>query len=164
MPSTPRGRAKSRRGPSGSSTPGGTGPRTPWRVAAVLTAAGIAVSGYLLYSSLRGASPVCLVGTSCGEVASSPYARFLGIPTAAWGLALYLTTGGVAATGGWRRRVPPWLPLGLFGLAVFGATFSAYLVWLQLAVIHALCAWCALSAALWVFLLAIAVWIARSTA
>jgi len=160
----PRDRANARLGPQGRTRPDPSGPGSAWRVAAAVTAAGIVVSGYLLLSALRGASPVCLVGTSCGEVASSPYARFLGIPTAAWGLALYLTTGGVATTGGWRRRVPPWLPLGLFGLAVFGATFSAYLVWLQLAVIRALCAWCALSAVLWVSLLVIAVWIVRRTA
>ncbi len=125
--------------------------------------AGMAISGYLLATALRGVPPVCLVGTSCGEVASSPYARFLGLPTAAWGLLLYVATGGAAAAGAWRRTVPLWGPLALFGLGAFGATFSAYLMWLQLTVIHALCIWCVTSAVLWVALLALAVWVVRST-
>ncbi len=162
--STQRARGNVRLGSGARPAPDAPGSRSAWWAAAVLTAAGIAVSGYLLTTALRGVSPVCLVGTSCGEVASSPYARFLGLPTAAWGLLLYVTTGGVAAAGGWRRMVPLWWPLALFGLAAFGATFSAYLMWLQVTVIHALCIWCVTSAALWVSLLALAVWVVCSTA
>jgi uncharacterized membrane protein len=163
MPSTPRVRGNARRGPQGQTRPEASRPSSAWRVAAIVTAAGIGVSGYLLIEGLRGASPICLVGSSCSEVASSSFARFLGLPTAAWGFLLYAITGSVAMTGAWRRTVPPWWPLALFGLAAFGATFSAYLVWLQLAVIHALCIWCTTSAVLWAALLVVAFWIARST-
>ena len=162
--STLRARGNARPGSGARPAPPTPGSRLAWRAAAVVTLAGVGVSGYLLATALRGVSPLCLVGTSCGEVASSPYARFLGLPTAAWGLLLYVTTGGVAAAGAWRRTVPLLGPLALLGLGAFGATFSGYLMWLQLTVIHALCIWCATSAALWVALLALAVWVVRSTA
>ncbi len=37
----------------------------------------------------------------------------------------------------------------LVGLVTFGAAFSAYLTWLQVGVVRAVCAWCAASALLW---------------
>lgn len=128
----------------------------PWWWAALgLAAAGVAVSAYLVVSAARGLPPVCLVG-ACAEVATSPYASFMGLPTAAWGLALYLIVGAVALAGALGRFDAAWLVTALFGLAVFGATFSVYLIWLQVAVLGAVCAWCAVSAALWPVLVGVA--------
>ncbi len=144
-PSKPRARANAARA---------------WQAAAVVAVAGIAVSGYLLISSARNIAPVCLVG-ACAEVVTSPYARFLGIPNAALGLLLYVVVAFVAIVGATRASVTSWASPALFGLAVFGTTFSAYLTWLQVAVLQAVCAWCALSAALWVVLLVLSIVIAR---
>ncbi|MCL6554494.1 MAG: vitamin K epoxide reductase family protein [Firmicutes bacterium] len=116
---------------------------------------GAGLSGYLTATTLAGAAPVCLAG-DCATVAASPYARFLGVPTALWGLAAYLAVGGVAAAVAWGRTVPAWLPLLALGLAVFGVIFSLYLLWVQLAVLRAVCSWCAASDALWAILLVLA--------
>jgi uncharacterized membrane protein len=131
------------------------GPSTPrssadrrWRAASAFAAAGILVSGYLLLSAVRGYAPICLAG-ACERVAASPYARILGLPIAGWGLALYVTVCAVALAGAQRQRSRPLLLPALFSLVVFGAAFSAYLVWLQVGVLHAVCAWCATSALLW---------------
>jgi uncharacterized membrane protein len=113
-----------------------------------LAAAGVLISGYLWLSAVRGYAPICLAG-ACERVATSPYARILGLPIAGWGLALYVIVCAIALAGAVRQRSrAAWLP-ALFSLVVFGAAFSAYLVWLQVGVLHAVCAWCAISALLW---------------
>ncbi len=158
-PSKPRARANTARANAVRGPVAGTQNRA-WQAAAAVAVAGIAVSGYLLFSSARNIAPVCLVG-ACAEVAASSYARFLGIPNAALGLLLYVTVAFVAIVGATRASVRPSASPALFGLAVFGATFSAYLTWLQVAVLQAVCAWCALSAVLWVVLLVLSVVIER---
>jgi uncharacterized membrane protein len=103
---------------------------------------------------------VCLAG-ACAEVAASPYARFLGVPTAAWGSVLYMVVAAVAAGGLRGGASDRRLPLALWGLGVFGATFSAYLLWVQVAVLRAVCSWCVASDVLWLLVLAMAVAVVR---
>ena len=143
------------------SSASGTGARV-WWTASGLATAGLLVSGYLLLAALRGYAPICLTG-ACERVATSPYARMLGLPVAGWGLLLYLAVWAVAMTGALRQGYRAALLPALFALVVFGAAFSAYLVWLQVDVLHAVCAWCAASAALWVALLATVVTLLRGT-
>ncbi len=158
-PSKPRARANAARANAARGPVASTQGRA-WQAAALVAVAGVAVSGYLLISSVRNIAPVCLVG-ACAEVAASPYARLLGIPNAALGLLLYVVVAFVAIVGATRASVRPWASPALFGLAVFGATFSVYLTWLQVAVLQAVCASCALSAVLWVVLLVLSVVIGR---
>lgn len=148
-PSTRSNRAE----PVPASAPGV--PRWVWRTAAAVAVAGIAISGYLSLKAFQGAPPVCLAG-DCAEVAASPYARFLGVPMSAWGLVLYVAVAAVGATAGWGRSAPEWLPVAFLGLVAFGLTFSLYLVWIQVAVIDAVCSWCLASDGLWVVLLVLA--------
>ncbi|MDQ7839956.1 MAG: vitamin K epoxide reductase family protein [bacterium] len=158
-PSKPRARANTVRANAVRVSVAGRSSRA-WPAAAAVAVAGIAVSGYLLISYARNIAPVCLAGP-CAEVATSSYARFLGIPNAALGLTLYVAVAFVAIVAASRASVRSWASPVLFGLAVFGATFSAYLTWLQVAVLQAVCAWCALSAGLWVVLLVLSIVIAR---
>lgn len=116
---------------------------------------GVGICGYLTATTLAGTAPVCVAG-DCATVASSPYAKFLGVPTATWGLAAYVAMGVMSAAVAWGRAAPPWLPQAVLGLAMFGVVFSAYLLWVQLAVLRAVCSWCAASDVLWVILLALA--------
>ncbi len=146
--SSPRAAASMRREPPLAGAGG------PWGVGLALALVGIGVSGYLTVSAYQALPPVCLVG-ACAEVAASRYSRFLGLPTAAWGLLLYLVVAPLFAAG--LRGAPrPWITTALFGLCLFGASFSLYLIWLQVAVLRAVCALCAASAALWLLLLPMA--------
>ncbi|MDR7480913.1 MAG: vitamin K epoxide reductase family protein [Armatimonadota bacterium] len=124
-----------------------------WWGAAGLAAGGVVVTGVLTALAARGAPPVCLVG-ACEVVSSGPYARFLGLPLGVWGLAAFAVVTAVALLGarGARRRAVL-LPV-LVGLVAFGAGFSAYLTWLQVVVLRAVCAWCAASALVWAALAA----------
>jgi uncharacterized membrane protein len=124
-----------------------------WPVAAV-AAAGVLVSIYLTATKLAGTRALfCEAGGGCDVVQSSRYAVLLGLPTAAWGLGLYATVLGLAVAGFTVRR---WQVA--FVLGVVGVAFSAYLAYLQLAVLHAVCAWCVADALIAVALLGVIVW------
>ncbi len=116
--------------------------RPDWLVAA-LAALGLAVAGYLAATKLTGGSAMFCRGVGgCEVVQQSRYAMFLGLPTAAWGAGLYAATGALALAG-----LSPWRWLGAFLLAVAGVSFSAYLTYLELFVIGAVCWYCVVSAA-----------------
>src|SRR5262249_55603850 len=93
-----------------------------WEVV-VLAAVGVGIAGYLTVTKLVPRAPVlCGAGSSCDLVQNSHWATLLGVPTAAWGAALYAGLGLLAARPLTRRR---WL--WTFVLAVAGVAFSGYL-------------------------------------
>lgn len=115
--------------------------RRDWPVA-LLAAAGVIVAGYLAGMKLAGGRALfCTAGSGCDIVQASRYAVFLGLPTGAWGAGLYAAIGALAILGLSAKR---WL--AAFLLAVAGASFSAYLTYLELFVIGAVCAYCLVSA------------------
>lgn len=119
------------------------------RAVAAVSLAGVAVSAYLLGARLSSGPMFCLTGGGCETVNSSPYSEFLGVPVSAFGLAVYLALAGAALM--WSRlgpTAPEWLPLGAFGLALFGFLYSAYLTYVEAFVLHAYCSWCLMSFAL----------------
>ena len=113
-----------------------------WPVA-VLAAVGAAVSLYLTVLKLAGGAALfCEAGTGCDIVQASRWATFLGLPTAAWGAALYVALLVLALSGLSPRR---WI--WAFALASAGVAFSAYLTGVSLVVLRATCPWCLLVAA-----------------
>jgi uncharacterized membrane protein len=121
-----------------------------WPVAALATA-GLAISLYLTLTKLAGATALlCRPGGGCDVVQSSSYATFLGLPTAAWGVGLYVVVGALALAGLTARR---WL--WVFVLAVVGASFSAFLTFVELAILHAVCFYCLTAALVALALLAV---------
>lgn len=114
------------------------------RVLLALTAAtGVLISAYLTWTHLRGVVPVCVAGGGgCETVQTSRYSEILGVPVAALGLAAYAGLLLSAALKGETAAL-----LGLF-VALVGTLFSAYLTYLELFVIGAICQWCVASATL----------------
>jgi uncharacterized membrane protein len=106
--------------------------------AAVLAAAGIAVSGYLLWVREAGATLICSTG-GCETVQTSPYADVLGIPVALVGLVGYLLLLATAVGAGETARSAHAV------LALAAAVFSTYLLYVQLDLIGAVCDWCLVS-------------------
>jgi uncharacterized membrane protein len=116
-------------------------PRPDWLVAGVAVA-GVAVAGYLAATKLTGGSALFCRGVGgCDVVQQSRYAMFLGVPTAAWGAALYGAVAALALAG-----LSPWRWLAAFLLAVAAVSFSGYLTYLELFVIGAVCWYCVVSA------------------
>ena len=109
--------------------------RTLQAASAGLAAIGAAITGYLLYVRETGGELLCTTG-GCKTVQSSPYAEVLGVPVAALGLAGFLALF-VAAVG--RGE---WARLSQATLALASLFFVAYLLYVQLAVVDAICQWC----------------------
>lgn len=118
---------------------------------------GASVAGYLTVEHGAGRSPVCGIGHGCEIVAESSYAHVGDVPTAAFGLFMYLT---LALLYGVRLLSPPEdvqrvFRLAIGGIALAGTATSAWLTYVELYVLHAICAWCVASACVVMLLLAL---------
>jgi uncharacterized membrane protein len=102
---------------------------------------GLAIAGYLAWTRLAGGLPVCGPLHGCETVATSPYSEILGVPVAYLGVAFSIVLT-ILAAAWWRGRDRRAL-LGLYGLGLIGVLFVAYLTYLELFVIGAVCVWCA---------------------
>jgi uncharacterized membrane protein len=117
---------------------------------AALALAGIGVASYLTYSRYSGTPLFCSTG-GCDTVQHSRYALIAGVPVAVLGLIAYGCILGTASVRGAAAAATG------FGLAVAGLLFGAYLLYAQLALIHAVCQWC-LASDVVVSLLAVTTW------
>jgi uncharacterized membrane protein len=118
-------------------------------IVAALALAGIFISLYLtLYKIGVIGELSCSIG-SCETVNLSKWSRFLGLPVAAWGLFFYVDVFAIAVVGTLPRfENEPLISLVLTAEAAVGVLFSAWLTYLELGVIHAICIWCVTSAVL----------------
>ena len=116
-------------------------------IVAALALAGIFISLYLtLYKIGVIGELSCSIG-SCETVNTSKWATFLGLPVAAWGLFFYLDVFAIALVGTLPRfESEPLISLVLTAETAVGVLFSAWLTYLELGVIHAICIWCVTSA------------------
>jgi uncharacterized membrane protein len=117
---------------------------------AAFAAAGAAVATYLTVVHYAHTAPICTTG-GCEKVQHSKYAELGGLPVAVLGLAAYLAIIVTASV----RGVPAALAGAVVALA--GVAFSGYLLWAQLARIHAICQWCVGNDAIAALLAALAV-------
>lgn len=128
--------------------------RAGWHtVSLALAVPGLLVAGYLTYSHYDTEALVCTVG-DCKTVQNSPYAEIAGIPISILGMGMYL---GVVALGALRSARPAWAStatMAAFALVLSGAVYAAYLTYLEIAVIKAICQWCVTSAVLTLGILA----------
>lgn len=86
----------------------------------------------------------CSIANGCELVTTSPYSFILGIPVALLG-ALYYVSVLLAVYGSLEFSKPQWLKWIAIATTT-GFLFSAWFVYLQLFVIHAICEYCMLSA------------------
>ena len=133
-------------------------------IVAALSLAGIFISLYLTLYKLGVIGELsCTVG-SCETVNTSRWSVFLGLPVAAWGFLFYVDVFAVALLG----TMPKWenepvISIALVAQAAVGVLFSAWLTYLELAVIHAICIWCVASAIIVLAILVVSVADLRET-
>jgi uncharacterized membrane protein len=116
-----------------------------YRVSVGLAVLGLLVSIYMTIYNLTESTIMCLGNGGCSTVNSSPYAKVYNIPVAAIGIAGYLA---IVAALLLERRNAFFETNGsmlIFGLALVGFLFTLYLIYVELALIHALCPFCVTS-------------------
>ncbi len=108
---------------------------------AVLALAGIAIAGYLTYVHYAELEPFCVGGGGgCERVQLSDWAKLAGVPVAVLGLGGYVVILASLAL----PEEPGSLVAAFFSLVGFG--FSAWLTYVELEKIDAVCQWCVASA------------------
>jgi len=127
-------------------------------IVAALALAGIFIGLYLtLYKLGIIGELTCSVG-SCETVNTSKWAVFLGFPVAAWGVFFYVAVFVLALVGTSDRLAEARAISVLLSLwSTVGLLFSAWLTYLELAVIQAICIWCVVSAILVTIIFALSV-------
>ncbi len=115
----------------------------------VLALVGLLVASYLWLYKI-GVIGVLQCGTgACEAVQTSRYADLFGVPVAFVGVAGYAVLFVVGLTGlqpplATDRRIA----VALAALSTVGLVFTLYLTYIELFVLHAMCRWCVVSAAL----------------
>jgi uncharacterized membrane protein len=127
-------------------------------IVAALALAGIFISLYLtLYKLGVVGELTCSIG-SCETVNTSKWSTFLRLPVAAWGLLFYAEVFVISLVGTMPRlENERFLSALVVAEAAFGVLFSAWLTYLELAVIHAICIWCVTSAGIVVAILLVSI-------
>ncbi len=118
----------------------------------LLAILGVAIATYLTIIHYDRGALVCGLG-DCQTVQNSKYAEIVGIPVALLGLGMYLSVVGLGVLRRLRPERLPLLTMTAFTLVLAGAFYAAYLTYLEVAVLHAICEWCVTSALLTVGIL-----------
>ena len=121
-------------------------------VMAGLATLAMLIAGYLTWVKLSGTAPVCAVLSGCETVENSRYSEFMGIPVALFGMA----GAGVLLAGSllWWLRADRRGLLLTYAAGLVSLPLLAWLTYLELAVIRAVCIWCVTYA-----VLVIATWV-----
>ena len=122
-----------------------------------LAALGALDAAYLTWIKFANTQALCTGAGGCEAVNTSVYSEINGIPIAAFGLGMYLL---IALLLGLENRVElarTYGRLAVFGLALTGTLYSAYLTYVELFVLHAVCPYCVISAVAVTALLVLAV-------
>jgi uncharacterized membrane protein len=125
-------------------------------ISIVLSLIGALDSAYLTWVKITHQEAFCGGSGECATVANSPYSEIFGIPIAILGLGAYLVIIGLHIL---ESRSKLWLqnaPLLIFGMTLAGTIYSAYLTYLEIWVIYAICPYCVLSAVVMTLLMIIA--------
>ena len=120
----------------------------------ILSVLGIAVSAYLVWAHYQPHDLVCGVG-DCLTVQTSEYATISGVSIAWLGVAMYLGLAALIVGRRYVRDLTIPASAAILLIALCGALYSAYLTYLELWVIDAICQWCVVSAVLITAILAI---------
>ncbi len=121
-----------------------------------LSLIGLLDSTYLTYIKLAHRVAACAGIGDCETVNASVYSEIHGIPIALLGAGAYLVLLFLLIM---EPRGEIWAALsayGVFGITLTGVIYSAYLTYIEVAVLHAVCPFCVLSAVVMVLLLLLA--------
>ncbi len=119
--------------------------RAFYRVSIGLAIVGVLVSIYMTIFKLTENPGMCLGNGGCSVVNNSIYAEVYGVPVAVIGVGGYIA---ILVSLLLRTRAPFFEASGtmiVFGLALVGFLFTVYLIYVEVALIYALCPFCVTS-------------------
>lgn len=141
---------------------GGQSGTLPWVGLALLGLPGSAVAAYLTYAHWADRATVCGGIGECELVQTSEYSDIAGVPVALFGILYFVAMAFLALV---RINRITWMPGGLewvqpvaLSMALSATAFIAYLTYVELFVLEAICIWCVGLATLTVASLALTVW------
>jgi uncharacterized membrane protein len=123
----------------------------------ILACLGFLDSLYLLIYKLTGNTAMCIGNGGCHDVNFSPYSMIGRVPVSAFGIFAFLVISAILLLEGRFTLAKENGPLAIFGISLAGVAFTAYLTWLEIFVIHAICPFCVTAAVIitLIFILAI---------
>ena len=115
------------------------------RLVMLLGLVGTGIGAYLVWVHYDIDALVCGLG-DCEVVQTSSYAEVFDIPIAVLGLLMYIAL--VTLTLARQMRPALLVPASMAALAITGAgtLYSAWLTWVEIEVLEAICQWCVASA------------------
>ena len=128
-----------------------------WLISVILAIIGAVDSAYLAILKFTGTVAACSNIGDCEAVNNSKYAEIAGIPLGLLGFIGYLAILGALIL---ERQFPGWkegLHLGVFGFTLAGTIYSIYLTYIEIAVLHAICPFCVVSAIVMLLLFVISI-------
>ena len=119
--------------------------KTLYRISIALAILGTLVSVYMTIFKLTENNKMCLGNGGCSVVNSSSYSEVSGIPVALVGVGGYLAILAILLFENRIKFLKQNGTLIVFGLTLAGFLFTLYLIYVELALIHALCPFCVTS-------------------
>lgn len=112
------------------------------RLSIILVVIGLLVSIYMTIYKVTSNDEMCLGSGDCSTVNASRYSEVYGIPVASVGIAGYFAILLVH----WYERRDTFFetngPMLIFGMALTGFLFTLYLIYVEFAILKALCPFC----------------------
>jgi len=112
------------------------------RISISLAVLGVLVSAYMTIYKLTDDQSMCLGNGGCSVVNSSIYSEVYGIPVAVIGMGGYGVILATLLLQGRSQFLQDNAVMLVFGLTLAGFVFTLYLIYVELALIHALCPFC----------------------
>jgi uncharacterized membrane protein len=113
-----------------------------YRISMILAVVGLLVSIYMTIYKVTSNDALCLGSGDCSTVNASRYSEVYGIPVATVGIAGYFA---ILLTHWYERRDKFFEkngPMLIFGMALTGFLFTLYLIYVEFAILKAICPFC----------------------
>ena len=113
-----------------------------YRASIALVIVGLLVSIYMTIYKVTSNDSMCLGSGDCSIVNASRYSEVNGIPVAVIGILGYVAILGVLI---YEKRIPFFQENGtlmIFGMALTGFLFTVWLIYVEVALLKALCPFC----------------------
>ncbi|MBK7320612.1 MAG: vitamin K epoxide reductase family protein [Anaerolineales bacterium] len=129
-----------------------------YRASVALVILGLLVSIYMTIYKFTGDDGMCLGSGDCHTVNASKYSEVNGIPVAIFGIGGYLAILAVLYFENSNRFFKQNATLMIFGMSLTGFLFTVWLIYVEIALLKAICPFCVTSqvAMTIIFILAVA--------